>query len=310
MRKTFPWPFSDGQNSYAYSNNTFPIPQAPCVTVDYLYIEEMKVKRDLLQSSEERCFKALPHMKEAQYEAAMLVADHLSSSFNKKFTTRKSAEAFTLTNHLLHETICVTKECESPLKSVGEHVQEDLILMYERDQNIHLDAGLLCFPAGWSLTFNLGMPFIDIHSPVPGLNSSGLDSRIIRFLKGLDADLPFERINWSLAAGNRLDHSLETSPYWKKDRKKVTAKNAGHLVHLRVEVQRLFRLPSTQAILFTIRTYLKKIENLTAGEMEQLYTIVRELPGDIKAYKGITEYETPLFQYLQEEIRRTGSAKT
>src|SRR5262249_40922311 len=99
------------------------------------------------------------------------------------------------------------------------------------------------------------MSFREIHHPIPGFKEEGLDGRILQFLLQLEAGNPWWRKNWSLMAGNRLDTSLETFDVWGKDRKKVTLENAGEFVHLRVEVQKLFRLPRSEGILFTIHTH-------------------------------------------------------
>ena len=41
----------------------------------------------------------------------------------------------------------------------------------------------------------------------------------------------------------------------------VTAENAGQRLHLRVERQTLSRLPRTGAVLFTIRTHMKRLDH-------------------------------------------------
>ncbi|MEE6450954.1 heme-dependent oxidative N-demethylase subunit alpha family protein [Gottfriedia acidiceleris] len=63
--------------------------------------------------------------------------------------------------------------------------------------------------------------------------------RILRFLKNIEQGTPWNRKNWSLMAGKRLDTSLETLNQWGKERKKVTVDNVGNFVHLRVEVQKV-----------------------------------------------------------------------
>ncbi|WP_256942263.1 DUF3445 domain-containing protein [Bacillus sp. OV166] len=49
-----------------------------------------------------------------------------------------------------------------PLDFIGRHVQEDIIFMMQRDGDLYLDAGQLCFPANWSLAFDLGLYFLFI----------------------------------------------------------------------------------------------------------------------------------------------------
>lgn len=153
-----------------------------------------------------------------------------------------------------------------PLDFIGRHVQEDLIFMMERDGELYLDAGQLCFPANWSLAFNMGMSFKEIHGPIPGFKNEGLDQRIFTFLMRMEAGDPWVRRNWSLMAGDRLDTSFETYDEWGKGRRNVTRENVGKYVHVRVEVQKLYRLPGSRGLLFTIHTYLLQLEEFTKNE--------------------------------------------
>jgi hypothetical protein len=124
----------------------------------------------------------------------------------------------------------------------------------------------------------------------------------------LEAGNPWWRKNWSLMAGNRLDTSLETFDVWGKDRKKVTLKNAGEFVHLRVEVQKLFRLPRSEGILFTIHTHLISLEKFTSKTewAEQFYHILCELPDNIVDYKGLSLYKNQVIEYLKDKLESRG----
>ncbi|TMW73449.1 heme-dependent oxidative N-demethylase family protein [Alteribacter natronophilus] len=302
MKSSFPYPFSKEQRTYSYSNDAYPITGKPCIEVNDSYIEEISYKRQLIKEQPGRCFRSLPHTHEAQYEAAKLTAEHLVNVSEEEFSIDVTTGGFTLYNSILNEQVSVEEFSGDALRVIGDHVQEDLILMTERDQDIYMDAGYVCFPAGWSLTFNLGMPFLQIHEPVPGFTHQGLDRRILRFLRGLHADTPYERLNWSLSAGRRLDHSLETITEWKRERQLVSPDNAGNKVQLRVERQRLFRLPETQAILFTIHTHHCALDELDYPLVEQLYKILESMPRDILKYKGVSEYEEPLKEYLERKL--------
>ncbi|MCK9906727.1 DUF3445 domain-containing protein, partial [Frankia sp. Cpl3] len=91
---------------------------------------------------------------------------------------------------------------------------------------------------------------------------NGLGDRIKSFIMRIESGKPWIRRNWSLTAGNHLASPLETFHLWGQERKNVTRENAGELVHLRVEVQKLFRLPRSNGILFTIHTHLLPIAEL------------------------------------------------
>lgn len=308
----FPYPFKE--DTYRYSNNSVLMERPISVEITPSYKEELMLKRSLLNSNPERCYQSLPHTLRAQWEMVELVIEHLTGEYPEYFAVDKTGNNWTFENKILGEEHSFTfgddkSLAYQPLDFIGRHVQEDLILMMQRDDDLFLDAGQLCFPANWSLAFNVGMNFKEIHSPIPGFNEEGLDERILRFLLGLEAGNPWERKNWSLMAGNRLDTSLETFDKWGKERKAVTAENAGELVYLRVEVQKLFRLPRSHGILFTIHTHLLSLEELTSKRewLEQFYNILMELPPHIVEYKGIALYKKSVLDYLKARLE-SGSA--
>ncbi|WP_163598939.1 heme-dependent oxidative N-demethylase subunit alpha family protein, partial [Klebsiella pneumoniae] len=92
--------------------------------------------------------------------------------------------------------------------------------------------------------------------PVPLAHDIGVFDRALRFLLRLQYGQPVRRLNWTMTINPRLDTSPENYPDWGPDRTTVTPENVADKVHLRVELQTLFRLPRSNAILFGIRCYL------------------------------------------------------
>ncbi|MBH0166998.1 DUF3445 domain-containing protein [Fictibacillus sp. 7GRE50] len=305
----FPYPFKD--STYRYSNNSIPMKQPFCIEVTPSYKKEMLLKRKLLSDHPERCYQSLPHSIIGQWEIVELVIDHLVSQYPQHFSVEKENNSWIFFNKILDEKVEFifgdenSLSCE-PLFFISHHVQEDLIYMRQRDDDLYLDAGQLCFPANWSLAFNIGMKFKNIHHPIPRFKEEGLDQRILQFLMRLEAGTPWERLNWSLMAGDRLDTSLETFDQWGRLRKQVTSENAGELVHIRVEVQKLFRLPRTNSILFSIHTHLLSLEQLSTNRewLQQFYEILSELPTHIVEYKGISTYKKAVLEYLQGQLQQ------
>ena len=276
---SFPYPFSDG-GIYRYSNNAIPLNPPNSVELTDRYLDEINLKRELLTNHHKRCYQSTPHTMDAQWEIVDLIIHNLITCYSDKFALEKNGEQWVFTNIQTEEDFTFTfgdrtSLAEEPLDFIGRHVQEDLILMMQRDGDLFLDAGQLCFPANWSLYFDLGMSFKEIHSPIPGFQNDDLEQRILQFLMRIEAGAPWVRKNWSLMAGKRLDTSLETFSEWGKARKKVTKENAGECVHLRVEVQKLFRLPKSNGILFTIHSHLLPLEKFIQHPpwLKQFYTI-------------------------------------
>ena len=66
----------------------------------------------------------------------------------------------------------------------------------------------------------------------------------------------------------------------------------GDKVHLRVELQALWRLPRSNAILFSIRAYLIKMDELVTdlNKARRMHRVLETLPPELAEYKGITRY--------------------
>ncbi|MFF3022386.1 DUF3445 domain-containing protein [Gottfriedia sp. NPDC057948] len=309
--ESFPYPFKE--EIYRYSNNSILLDPPVSIEITPKYENEIKLKRSLLYNSPSHCYQAIPSSFEGQWEIVELVLDHLIRYYPNYFEVHKGHEYWTIYNKLLMEEEQFkfgdrTSVLGKPLNFIGRHVQEDLIYMSQRDGDLFLDAGHLCFPSNWSLTFKLGMRFKEIHQPIPMFSEKSLDDRILRFLKNIEQGTPWTRKNWSLMAGKRLDTSLETFDQWGKDRKKVTADNVGEFVHLRVEVQKLFRLAASNGLLFTIHTHFLPLEQFTLNKewLEQFYKILCELPDFILDYKGISTYKKEVITYLKNKLDEVG----
>ncbi|MCM3123620.1 DUF3445 domain-containing protein [Mesobacillus sp. AQ2] len=306
----FPYPFGE-QDVYRYSNNAVPLNPPIAIEVTKSYLEDIKLKRELLINHPKRCYHSMPHTLDAQWEVLDLILHQLASFYPENYQLVANNDHWIFTNQLTGENHSfifgnqATLDVE-PLDFVGRHVQEDLILMMQRDGDLFLDAGQLCFPANWSLYFDAGMSFKEIHTPIPGFKYGSLDERILQFLMRIEAGSPWWRKNWSLMAGDRLDTSLETFAEWGKARKNVTKENAGELVHLRVEVQKLFRLPKSNGILFTIHTHMLPLESLIQHTpwLKQFSAILKELPEFIAEYKGISLYRNSVLEYLEVELKK------
>lgn len=307
----FPFPFKDP--TYRYSNNSLPLDKPVCFEITSEYLQEIAFKRQLLQKYPERCYQSFPYTMEAQWEVVELLLDQMTHDYPESFRFERIGNQCILSNLLTGESFDfifgdATSLLMEPLDFIGRHVQEDLIIMMQRDGDLFLDAGQLCFPANWSLQFNLGMHFMQIHSPIPGFFDEGLAEKIRRFLLRIEPGQPWIRRNWSLTAGEHLDSALETFHLWGQDRKRVTPDNVGEMVHLRVEVQKLFRLPRSNAILFTIHTHLLSLQELVSNQAwaEQFHSVLKELPHYIAEYKGLLLFKDTVIRYLEDVLHKGG----
>ncbi len=316
----FPFPFP--QETYRYSTNVEPARGAvptpagqwgdAVVDVDSEYRHELDERAAVLARDPSR-YAFLPHMEVACWDAMLHLMRELS-------LTRPDAMSLTVLdggarpryrwrNDLLgidHTFVLgdLAGLPAEPLAWIGAQVQEDIVLLDQRDGVLYGDAGLVTFAADWSFGFDVGMTFLEIHGPVPRLHAEGVITRAHEFLKRLQPGESFRRTNWTLTVGRRLDVSTELYPEWGPDRDAILLlddETFGRVVHLRVEVQHLIRLPESGAVMFLIRTYLLPLVDLARVEHWRLRTadVLEELPQDMADYKGVAKYRHRTASWLR-----------
>ncbi|MBF4162414.1 DUF3445 domain-containing protein [Nocardioides sp. CBS4Y-1] len=311
---TFPFPFP--QTTYRYSTNVEPGRAAvstpagqwgeAVVDIDSEYHHELAERARILAVDPSR-YAVLPHMHVAAWDAALDLMRELALTHPDQcdltLLERGARPTYRWRNDLLGidhtfvlgDTDTLPPEHPEPLGWIAAQVQEDIVLLDQRDGVLYGDAGVVTFAADWSFGFDVGMTFLEIHGPVPRLHAEGVITRAHEFLKRLEPGEVYRRTNWTLTVGRRLDVSTELYPEWGPDREWVQTlddEDFGRLVHLRVEVQHLIRLPESGAVMFLIRTYLLPLADLAGVEHWRLRTaeVLRELPDDMAEYKGIAKY--------------------
>lgn len=309
----FPFPFAT--DSYMYSVNIEPhdgggasdVFRHP-IDIDEHYVAECRDRAITLERDPGR-YAALPHMMLAQWDALEFFMEALAAGYPAHFQLVKHGDdigaRWRWTNRALGiDTDFVfgdaaTLPCE-PLEYITRQVQGDVALLDHRDNNLYMDAGMITAQADWSLQFDIGMSFMEWHAPVPLAHQAGIFERALKFLNGLRQGQPMRRLNWTMTVNPRLDTAPETYPEWGADRATVSADNAGRLVHLRVELQTLFRLPRSNAILFPIRCYLIPLDELVRVPKwgKRLHRVLASLPPELAEYKGLTRYLPATVRWL------------
>jgi hypothetical protein len=165
-----------------------------------------------------------------------------------------------------------------------------------------VDAGIATSQADWSLDFDIGMNFFEWHGPVPLAHEAGVFDRALKFLLNLQVGKPVRRLNWTMSINPRLDTSPENYNKWGIDRATVTPENVGDKVHLRVEHQTLWRLPRSNAIVFSIRAYLLKMNELVTNPdwARRFHRVLKTLPPELVDYKGLTRYRDVTVDWLSK----------
>lgn len=305
----FPFPF--GVDQYMYSMNIEPHGrggETPALRhtfdIDEHYVAECTEKARILALDPERCI-VLPHMRMAEWDFVELAMESLASDHPAYFSLiRDDARWHWINRPLGIERSFVFGDDDSldgaPFAFMARQMQGDFTLQDQRDDDLWMDGGMVTAQADWSLKFDVGMSFRQWHAPVPRAGEMGIFDRALRYLLMMQHGQPVRRLNWTMTINPRLDTAPETFHLWGPDRQSVTVANAGDLVHLRVELQALFRLPRSNAILFSVRCYLLPLRDVVRVPKwgARLHRVLRDLDPALSAYKGLDSYRQQAVDYL------------
>ena len=264
----------------------------------------MRDRALVLRDDPLRC-QALPNMMLAQWDLLELLMTSMARDYPQWFSLQRAGLEWHWVNRPLGiEQSFVFGDVDTlphePMEYITRQCQGDFTLLDQREDSLWMDAGIATTQADWSLDFDVGMNFMEWHGPVPLAHEAHVFDRALKFLLNLQQDSPVRRLNWTMTINPRLDTSPENYHKWGKDRASVTADNVSKKVHLRVEVQALWRLPRSNAIVFSIRAYLISLEQLVTIPKwaRRLHRVLKTLPPELIDYKGITRYRDVTIDFL------------
>jgi hypothetical protein len=307
--RRFPLPFPEDR--YMYSVNMEPHGPGPAGSVtqfafdvDEHYVAECR-ERALVLAEDGLRFQALPHMMSSQWDCLELIMESFARDYPVHFSLEKHGNEW----HWINRPLNVDQKFVfgdsstlplQPLDYIGRQAQGDFVVMDQREGDLWIEAGMVTAQADWSLDFDIGMTFKEWHGPVPLAHEMNVFDRALKYLLNLRLGQPVRRLNWTMTVHPRLDTSPENYPHWGRDRGTVTAQNAGDLVHLRVELQGLWRLPRSNAILFGIRCYLISVRELATIPKwaRRVHRVLKGLHPALVEYKGLARYRDAVVEWL------------
>ena len=248
------------------------------------YHEEIKLKRQLLDSRRQEYASLPADTLDAQFEAVAFLIEHCDHLCNGH-------------NQLLAEPIDLSSD---PMLTLATHLQEDLVILANDPQaNYPVIGGVVCFPSGWSLPEKMGRGIVQVHQPVPSFKPL-LASPTEQLLDRLKVGRSVWRMNWGIRPTKQLDQSPRHSGFLAQQSALVNDEYAGARCFLRVERQTLTRLPKTGNILFTIHTHQSPLNSLSADQKQKLTGTLQSCPAETLAYKGLDMILAVVLRYLQK----------
>ena len=309
--KRFPFPFHE--DSYMYSINMEPHGSGPEGTVfekrfdvDEHYVSEMRDRALVLADDPLRC-QSLPHMTLAGWDLLELIMTCKSEDYPDLFELHRDGDNWRWINKpmgiddsfvFLDDT---TLPC-GPMEYITRQTQGDFALLDQRQDNLWMDAGMVTTQADWSLDFDIGMNFFEWHAPVPKAHEMGIFQRALKFLLNVQQGTPARRLNWTMTVNPNLDTSPENYHKWGPEKATLRPENVGEKQYLRVELQSFWRLPRSNAMVFPIRCYLIRLEDLVTVPKwgRRLHRVLRDLPEELATYKGFIRNRPMILDYLAQ----------
>ncbi len=309
--KRFPFPFD--KDSYMYAVNMEP--HTPVregsvyynsFDVDEHYVSEMRDRALVLDEDPLRC-QSLPHMELAGWDLLELIMVEKAKDYPDLFELHRDGDNWHWINKPLgiddkFTFMDATTLPYGPMEYITRQTQGDFCVLDQRDDNLWMDAGMVTTQADWSLDFDIGMNFFEWHAPVPLAHEKGIFVRALKFLLNIQQGAPARRLNWTMTVNPLLDTSPENYHKWGIQKTTLTPENVGNKQHLRVELQTFFRLPRSNGLVFPIRCYLIKLEELVTYPKwaRRLHRVIRDLPEELATYKGFIDNRPMILDYLAQ----------
>ena len=265
MRRPPYEPWRETSGVFRWRLGVRPLDIADWVEIDEHHDDEIAAKARIMATNASTAFVALDDAGPECAEVADALASHLRTRFPERFGALEL-------DGTLH-----------PLDAIARHVQEDLVVMAERDGRMVFVAGSVCFPNRWDLRSKLGRTMAEVHEPVALLNEQ-LEGVIDDVLRRLSPERPLWRLGWGVIDTDDLYQPLDGTAAPRP----VDAPPAAH--HLRIERETLTRHPNTGCILFTIRTHqmpLPEVKLVDAASAAALADAIASMPDPIGDYKQL-----------------------
>ena len=213
--------------------------------VDEHYLAEMRDRDLVLKEDPLRC-QSLSHMEMAGWDLLELIMESKARDYPNWFELHRQGNKW----HWINKPMQIEQKFTfldsstlpyGPMEYITRQTQGDFTLQDQRDENLWIEAGMVTTQADWSLDFDIGMGFHEWHAPVPLAHEKGVFDRALKFLLKLQHGAPVRRFNWTMTVDPLLDTSPENYPKWGPTRAEITPENVGQRMHLRVELQTLWR---------------------------------------------------------------------
>ena len=194
-----------------------------------------------------------------------LAVDNLDEFHKSRFLVSSNLRGQrTVFDHEVKQSVSLV-DFLNPLEGLARLLQEDICILTRQDSGWVLSGAVLCAPSRWRLSEKMGQSVMGIHAPVPHYQDS-IGEAVDFTMDRMTVERPVYRFNWTLVDDEALyQPEVVTRTHFEHD-------SIAHDVFFRVERQTLRRMPQTDAIVFTIRSYVHSVADIveTVPEAREL----------------------------------------
>lgn len=283
------------------------LPHDEWLLLDNTYQTITEKRARITQNEREHTVLTQPEAKESVHEVYEMCLDFLMKRYPMYFAVDEKDPSMILNkirNEKMHRDPNEYPDTETLIRVLARNMQEDfLILLFdEKTEQYYLRSGSFAFPSGFDPAQKMNLSLKDIHGPVP-LYKQSIEKAMDKFFRRLKPGNWVYRLNWGVQSHDKLyapdlNHAAEDEVVEPLDPEKLDFTN----VFLRVERQVLLRLPKTNALLFTIRTYVTPISELREEDSAfDLVDAIDNLPEPMAHYKKTEEWGPAVVSYIRRE---------
>ncbi len=239
---------------------------------------EIALREKLVATKPEVVLGALPEASDACFELRELLAAHLAAHAPDRY--RLEGNSLTVRG----KTHPAPKTPLEALAQLATWTQEDWAIL-QGESAPRVVAGAILFPSRWKLPDKLGLDPVGVHQPVPNFHT--IAAPVDRVLSRIRDGFPLWRVNWTIHDSDDL-HVPDPHPCDPD----LTLANVLSKSFVRTERQTLRRLPRSNAVVFSIRTYLYRISDVVTDpeRHRKLLGTLEGMPRVSADYKGMKDF--------------------
>ncbi len=232
----------------------------------------------------------------------------LCSEYPDYFNVTKCNRGQMFKSKLTNDTVILSNDYEllesqktnysDSLDAIMMQVQEDLAILSEHDYIacLHLMA-----PNFWAASEKIGKSFNSIHSDVAEIDTIIKNSTSI--IQAMIHKGPYVRFAWGLTTDNELNHHpqcLITQNSESNHGRSFDSNNPN--LYLRIERQVINGLPEIKSALFTIRSYLYKVDKFDSAKIQCIINAINSMTESQLSYKGLYSSKLAIIRWLSSLI--------